>query len=210
MKIIIPIIMFFISSYSIPHKEVYIKANNNSKYTIYLVKYRWHTGIVFNKKSIDTVIWPEANDFKNYKFLDIGWGDRDFYIHNGFDPGLAVKALFYPTPSVLRIEGLDFAVEDYIKFSDAAFKIKLDSTGFKNLLSFIHNTYKHTQKGKQEIISVRANGMIKYYKAKGEYSIFNTCNTWVAKGLNRAGLKISSNIILTQQLFKELYNIQKN
>ena len=171
MKIIIPIIVLFINVSSIPQRGVDITQNKYVKYTIYLVKYRWHTGIVLNKASIDTVRLPESNDFKNYKFLDIGWGDRDFYIHNGFDLGLAINALFYPTTSVLRIEGLGSPVEDYIKFYDETVQIKLDSTGYKNLLTFIHNTFEHTEKGKPEIITERYNGMIKYYKAKGEYSI---------------------------------------
>lgn len=210
MKIIIPIIILFLNTSPILQNRSYITTNNNSKYTIYLVKYRWHTGIVFNKNAIDTTIWRESNDFSNCKYLDIGWGDKDFYIHRGFDLGLAIKALFYPTPSVLRIEALEFQLADYIKFSDAALKIKIDSCGFNNLLRFIHNTYKHDAKNKPEIVTSRNNGMVKFYKAKGKYSIFNTCNTWAAKGLNKAGIKISTDIILSQQLFKELYYREEN
>lgn len=201
--------MLFINTSSIPQKG-YTKSNDNAKYTIYLVKYRWHTGIVFDKNTIDTTLWPESNEFRNCKYLDIGWGDRDFYIHRGFDLGLAIKALFYPTPGVLRIEAFDISIKDYIRFSDAAFKIEIDPTGYKKLLHFIHDTYKYNKKGKPEIVAVRNHGMIKYYPAKGEYSIFNTCNTWAAKGLNRAGLKIPTDIILTQQLFKELSNMKRN
>jgi hypothetical protein len=112
MKNIIPVIMFFIGT-SIPQNNYHRIINDNLKYTIYLAKIRWHTGIVLDKKSIDTVIWPESNEFKDYKYLDVGWGDSAFYVNRGFNLGLAVKALFYPTNSVLRVEGFSFPVRLY-------------------------------------------------------------------------------------------------
>ncbi|MCL4279574.1 MAG: DUF2459 domain-containing protein, partial [Ignavibacteriaceae bacterium] len=37
----------------------------------------------------------------------------------------------------------------------------------------------------------------------GDYHLFNTCNTWLARGLKKAGFDIEDNIILTEQLFNE-------
>jgi len=46
-------------------------------------------------------------------------------------------------------------------------------------------------------------GRIIFFKANGEYHLFNTCNTWLAKGLKQAGIEITDDIILTEQLFNE-------
>jgi hypothetical protein len=93
---------------------------------------------------------------------------------------------------------------DYIKFSDAAAEIKLDSTGYINLLRFIHTTNKHNMNNRPEKIGERNKGVIKYYNANGEYTVFNTFNTWIARGLSKAGVRISKDITLTHQLFREL------
>jgi uncharacterized protein (TIGR02117 family) len=200
------IIAFFIYLVLIYPEISLPETNNNSKYIIYLVKVRWHTGIVIKKSLIDTALWPESKDFKNFDCIDIGWGDKDFYMDTGFNIWLAVKALFYPTPSVLRVAAINYSIMDYINSSDASLEIKLDSTGFNHLLIYIHNSYKQNKEKKAVIISAKNNGYVKYYNAKGKYSILNTCNTWVAKGLISAGIKISAYVYLTQQLFKELAN----
>ena len=36
-----------------------------------------------------------------------------------------------------------------------------------------------------------------WYRARGTYSAFNTCNTWVAAGLSKAGCPISPALCLT-------------
>ena len=40
-------------------------------------------------------------------------------------------------------------------------------------------------------------GNSQFYKAKGDFHIFNTCNKWTAKGLESAGMKISTTFKLT-------------
>jgi hypothetical protein len=37
--------------------------------------------------------------------------------------------------------------------------------------------------------------------------LFNTCNTWLARGLKQAGFDIKDDIILTEQLFNEAAEI---
>jgi len=79
---------------------------DDSLYTIYLIKQRWHTAIVFHPEDIDTTILPEVKYFTRTELIDIGWGDEAFYQYPEFDWDLAYQALFYPTPSTLRMEGI--------------------------------------------------------------------------------------------------------
>jgi len=37
----------------------------------------------------------------------------------------------------------------------------------------------------------------------GNYHLFNTCNTWLARALKLSGFEIKDDIILTEQLFNE-------
>ena len=54
-----------------------------------------------------------------------------------------------------------------------------------------------------KILSTKYLNRVYFFKANGEYHLFNTCNTWLANGLKRAGFGIEDNIILTEQLFNE-------
>jgi len=48
-----------------------------------------------------------------------------------------------------------------------------------------------------------------FFKANGNYHLFNTCNTWLANGLKQAGSDIEDDIVLTEQLFNEAAKIGK-
>jgi len=48
-----------------------------------------------------------------------------------------------------------------------------------------------------------------FFKANGSYHLFNTCNTWLARGLKQSGLEIKDDIILTEQLFNESAKVGK-
>ena len=57
--------------------------------------------------------------------------------------------------------------------------------------------------GNSEILSKQYLDRVYFFKANGEHHLFNTCNTWLARGLNQSGVEIDTDIILTEQLFNE-------
>jgi len=202
--VIFPIIFFFLNT--TPAPEVHFKYSDGDGIEIYFIKQRWHTAIVFNTSDIDTNIFPVIKNFREYKLVDIGWGDEEFYQYPDFDWELAFKALFYPTPSTLRVEGISISRELYFDLSEIVVKMNVTNEQFKDILKFIDDTFFRDESG-EKILSSKAGGQIIFYAAKGKYHLFNTCNTWLARCLNKAGLKIKTDIILTEQLFNELAKI---
>lgn len=202
MFLILPIILFFLNTSDFPQNKKENLDNSPDNFSIYLIKQNWHTGIILKKEDVKINILPVIKDFSKADFLDIGWGDREFYLHPGFDFELAFKALFYPTPSVIRIQGVH-SINYYLNSSDAAVEIKISKNSFDKLCAFISNSFNKNE-NKNILITERNKNTIKYYEAKENYSIFNTCNTWIAKGLKNAGFEIDDNIIVTQQIFKEV------
>lgn len=78
------------------------------------------------------------------------------------------------------------------------------------LCYYIHSTYSLNEDGKPIILSEQFNGSVKFFKAKGKYHLFNTCNTWVAEGLRKAGFKeFSSSTILVNELFDQAKKVGK-
>ena len=116
--VIFPVIFFFLHTSPPLQVSDYQVQTDNSLYQIYLIKQYWHTAVVINKEDIDTTIFPEVNFFNDAGLIDVGWGDEEFYQYPGFDSGLAYKALFYATPSTLRVEGIGIPKQNYFDISE--------------------------------------------------------------------------------------------
>jgi uncharacterized protein (TIGR02117 family) len=182
---------------------------DDSLKTIYLIKQRWHTAVVFNTEDVDSSILPEIKYFEKSKLIDIGWGDEAFYQHPDFDWDLAYQALFHPTPSTLRIEGIYISLQQYFDLSEIVVELKINNEQLKILLIYISETIWRDNTGEDKILSTQYLNRVYFFKANGEYHLFNTCNTWLARGLKNSGLDIKDDIILTEQLFTEAAKIGK-
>ncbi|MCX7901771.1 MAG: DUF2459 domain-containing protein, partial [Burkholderiaceae bacterium] len=73
--------------------------------TIYLVHHGKHTGIALAAEELPAD-FPPRRDFPGARYFEIGWGDRDYYMHP--DPGvwLALRAALWPTPAALHVAAL--------------------------------------------------------------------------------------------------------
>jgi len=176
--------------------------------SVFLVKQRWHTGIVINVAETDSSFFPELKLIRRFKYIDAGWGDDEFYRYPGFDLGLAIKALFINTPSTIRIEGFTFDIEKYISYCDTGFEIKLSRDSFNRLCSYISATFNKDSSNTPVLIESRYDGNITFYKAKGKYNMLNTCNTWVSRAFNKAGIEMDKNVIFVEQLFDEVDDLK--
>ena len=201
MGVIFPIVFFFLNTTTLP-VAVPVTPVPGSEKVIYLVKIRWHTGIIFKTGQVDTAVWKYIGDFKNYEYVDVGWGDEDFYQHPEFDIDLAFRALFIKTNSTLRVSGFNRDIEKYLQSTDYAERLILTDEAYKRLCSYIQSTYSIKEK-KPVLLSEHFSGGVKFYKAKGYYTVLNTCNTWIARALKSAGYQIDDGIIMSEQLFRE-------
>ena len=75
------------------------------------------------------------------------------------------------------------------------------------ILEFISKTIDRSYEGKPLILSEQGLGRVKFFKANGNYHLFNTCNIWLAKCLGSGGIEIIDDIILTEELFNEAAKI---
>ena len=176
-----------------------------STYTVYLIKTAWHVGISVKVDSFAVRKLKVLDYFKEYKFADIGWGDEQFYQEPGTDILLALKALFLPTPSVVRIAGIKSGIKDFISASDFTVNVILTKEQYAKLLEFIEKSLAKNAEGKYLITSREYGGEIMFFKSGLKYHMFHTCNTWIAGALNSAGIQIETHGIITAaQLYREL------
>jgi uncharacterized protein (TIGR02117 family) len=157
---------------------------------IYIVNHGWHTGLIINADSLNNLIPSLKDRFDTTAFYEIGWGDTQFYLAREISSGMTLRAIFWPTETVLHIVGL--SKEPHLSFRSSRIKrISIEYHNFKNLLQFIENSFlKNSDMG---IIHIKRGlyGNSRFYEARGSYHLFNTCNKWTAKALYSAGLDIN-------------------
>jgi uncharacterized protein (TIGR02117 family) len=157
---------------------------------IYVVRHDWHTGLAVKYDDIDPHLWPEKDDFPEALYLEVGWGDRDFYQTPRAGLGILLRAALQSPASVLFVIGLPTAVTHYFPYADIL-EIPLSPRGLQELVRFIHATYKRDATGQTIPLGPGHNHRHSmFYLAEGDYSLFNTCNTWISKALQAAGLPI--------------------
>lgn len=176
-----------------PVKSLYPPAPGEATRTVYLITQGGlHTGIAVERADIPDHLWPSKQDYPQARYLEIGWGDDDGY-RKDFTVWIVFKALFWPTRSVLQLDGFTNSIT--ANFNDprsTIIEIKLSQRGFDRLCEHIGKT--HALDGAGQPVRLGDD----WYGARGKYCIFNTCNTWVATGLRKAGCPITPAYGLTR------------
>lgn len=174
-----------------PQKHLYPPQPDQPAKTVFVVNQGWHTGIVVMRKDVDTSLWRAVNDFPDAEFIEVGWGDADFYQSDRNTLWLGLKALFFPTGSVLHVAGFDIPVETYFKGYQTV-KIELSDSGFRRMCAFIRHSYERNKDGKVIPLGQGLYGTnSRFYRARGKYWFAHTCNNWIAQALRAAGCPIT-------------------
>lgn len=160
---------------------------------IYLVAHEGHTGIVVPRAAIPAGLWPESRDFPRADYMEVGWGDRDYY--QGRDQGLwgTLRAALSPTPSVLHVVGVRGPVARYFPASEVV-ELKLSRDGFERLIRYIHAAHERTGASAAASLGPGLYGNSRFYPAWESFHLFRTCNVWTARALRVAGLPVDDSI----------------
>ncbi len=157
---------------------------------IYLVSHGSHAGIVVKRADIPPGIWPQHNDFPEAEFLEVGWGDKDYYMTPDPHLGITLKAGFLPTASVLHVVGFRGPVTRYFPRSEVI-RIDLSGAGFERLCRYLEQSYARNADGLSRPLGPSLYGDGLFYLSRETYHAFNTCNVWVARALRDAGCPIT-------------------
>ncbi len=163
---------------------------DGSAKTVFFVNYGWHSAIVLRKADLPAAALPEIMDFPQAEYLEFGWGDRDYY--PAMDPGfgLAIKAAFLSSGSVVHVTGIRGAVENFFGTAEIV-DINLSIEAFQRLVKFVSDSFYRSPDtgGAEARPGLYSNS--RFYVATGQFHLFNTCNTWVAAAFHTAGLPVN-------------------
>ncbi|WKK77754.1 DUF2459 domain-containing protein [Marivirga salinae] len=162
-------------SYEIPDKTIYLASNGV------------HLDIVIPKKNIDSSLLSNLVHKPNENFLGFGWGDEEFYLNTRtwgdlkFD--VAFKAVFLNGSSLIH-------TTRYQNIQNHWIKIKITESELSRLNTYLYESFDFNKNG--ELILLKNKGYTSrddFYRAKGSFSFYKTCNSWVNKGFKKSGLK---------------------
>lgn len=154
---------------------------------------------------------PYEKLLAEYPYLGIGWGDPGFYLEletwDKLSLKIAAKALLLPTSTIMHVTGYETLPTETLRVE----RISLSPNSFVQLSSFIYSAFNLTEKQQLDLIpGVGYSTHDNFYKAKGVYHAFHTCNYWVNKGLKRIGVRTALWSPLERGIFYQLDRIKPN
>jgi uncharacterized protein (TIGR02117 family) len=163
---------------------------------VWVVGHGWHVGLAVRREDVSTAIWPESAELGAVRYVEVGWGDREFYTASAGTSGLALKAAVLSDSSVLHVVGFDRPVAEF--FAGAALvEIALSARGFDALSGFINDAYARDDRGELVRVAPALYGRGSFYRATGRYHVLANSNTWAARALRAAGCPITPGWALT-------------
>ena len=192
--------------------------NNAEGITIYLSSNGMHTDFILPicheqfdwEKIIDLDQFAITNRKTGY--LGIGWGDRAIYLEltdwAELKPGLALKTLFWPTPTILHVKAYD-----ELPGSDPGWKyfhsVTISSGQYLALCEYILDFFQLDAGQKTQLVEGKGyTDSDNFYEAAGTYHLFSTCNTWISCGLEKIGVRTAFWAPTDRAIFYQLQQIK--
>jgi uncharacterized protein (TIGR02117 family) len=155
--------------------------------TIFLSTNGIHTDVILSKADMDSSLFLGLKVEPSDQYLAFGWGDENFYLNTPTWGDLTFRtafvALFLKSPSLIH-------VTRYKTLSANWIEIKISKAELTKLNAYLLESFEYDEDGRKIILADQGyTSMDDFYKAKGSFSCFKTCNTWLNTGLKKSGLK---------------------
>ena len=146
-----------------------------------------HLDIIIPISSIDEELLSGIDYSESENYLSFGWGDENFYINTPTWADLtfsnAFKAMFLKSTTLMHVTRYKIKDENWIE-------IKVSESELSKMNAFLHDSFELSENGMKILLKNKGYTSIDdFYKSKGSYSCFKTCNSWVNIGFKKCGLK---------------------
>ena len=157
----------------------------------YVGRDRWHSGIIVERAAIPAGAWPPCvaeRDFAGCRSLELGWGDRTYYIAPHPTVLIAIRAALIPGPSVLHIAGFAGPPQGAYPWTELV-RVTCSAEEFAALCRALGASFVRDARGSAQPLGRGLYGLkSQFYAARGRYWIGNTCNTWTLREARAGGL----------------------
>lgn len=187
-----------------------------SRIQILIAHNGYHSGVLLPRAAVAELagrrgygaLIAVATRFSRYPWLEIGWGDEEFYRYvptpGSLTAGMAMRALFRRgNASVLHVVG---TIQPRTAFAQAHMAaLDLSEEGFDRLIAKVDATFWRGVGGFPLDLGPGIYGPSLFYRAVGDFHALHVCTHWVADILDVAGVPTSPVLaIIPQGLFLDL------
>jgi uncharacterized protein (TIGR02117 family) len=177
--------------------------------TIFVASNGWHSTIFVSRSALTAADLPEIADFPDAVYIGFGWGDAEYFPRR--DPGVLtlLSAALLPTPSVIHVTGLRINPRNAYPH-DEVVSLKVSREDLRNLRQFLSGSFDRGGLSRGRVVAPGLNPQSLFYNAKGEFHLFNTCNSWTARGLSASGVAIEpQGLVRAEDIMAELRALNK-
>ena len=170
---------------------------SGSRKDVWVVRHGWHTRVAMRRADVDPSIWSESRDFGDPAYLDVGWGDRDFYSQP--EPSLwdAIDPVIRATPAALHVGAFDAPPHEFFA-GQPVVRLPVPAAGIDRLARFIRDHYVRDAAGNAVRIRPGYYPRSAFYLATGRYhALTYNSNNWAASALQAAGVLMNPTTAVT-------------
>ncbi len=153
---------------------------------IYLSSNGVHLDIILPIDQIDTNLLMGINRTSESIYISFGWGDKDFYLNTPTWGDLTASTAF--SAMILNSETL-IHLTRHKSVQHHWVAIKVNAKQIEKVNKYLKDSFVFDNAGNIILLKNKGYGHNDdFYKAKGSYSCFHTCNSWVNKALSDSDL----------------------
>jgi uncharacterized protein (TIGR02117 family) len=154
---------------------------------IFLTTNGVHLDIVIPIDNIGTALRKDLRLDSKTQYLAFGWGDENFYLNTPTWADVtfrnAYSAMFLDSSTLMH-------VTQYGQKRNKWIRIRLSESQLNQVNEHIQNSFKLSKSDKKMLLKNKGyNSNDDFYRAKGSYSLFKTCNSWVNSIFKESNLK---------------------
>ncbi|MCH8486810.1 MAG: DUF2459 domain-containing protein [Candidatus Cyclonatronum sp.] len=173
--------------------DLFPPAADAEKVEVQMVRHGWHVGLILPVDEIFEEVMPAGLHLSaSHRYIEIGWGDRDYYMDPS--PGLwtTIKGGLFPTRSVIHLAAYSRLPLQHLE----RIEIRISAEGYRLLLQQVAG-YFTTEEGEVLILGDGLYGDSRFYAASPRYHLFQNSNKWAVRKLRHAGLPVRSAFVIT-------------
>lgn len=209
MALPLALVVLYLATMRYGDAALYPARDGQERFPIYLADHGYHAGLIVRRADLgrfslaldDKVLATLFNRYQAYEWIEVGWGDEQFYRFAPTISHVTVSMAFSALSgmndaTVLHVVGLSKAPEATFRNSDLQ-RIELSAQGVQNVLRGMAAAFAVDNSGEPVELGKGIYGPSLFYRARGHYSLVHTCNMWLGDLMAAAGLKVSPVASLT-------------
>lgn len=162
---------------------------------IFLISSAVHADVVLPMVT-DTIDWREhfpadcfRGNTRRATHVAIGWGDKGFFLEtptwSDLRASTTAYALFWPSRTCMHVT---LTKPSFLR--GAPRSVKISVAQYERLVAYVNKSFRHHPDGSKIHIADTAYGRNDaFFEARGTYHCFNTCNCWIGRAMQSAGIR---------------------